>query len=289
VHDVEWNLVSLDILSGLNIGGSIARALYSPLDTIPTLMTKHFLFPPEAHSKLRFWERRLTLQFPTIVCVDRSIERTVLRWAAEEGVVRDVRFIPNSVDTEHFKAAPMPPIERLRVGFVARLDAVRGEAFLEDFLRNLPDFVEFFGAIAASRERFDQFAARFASERIHLMRNVPQASLPEFLRGVHILFNPLLVDYPVTRSALEAMACGRAVLMFGEGDRPPLIDGETAVFCAPDLSETVSRLEDLWQSPDRLAAMGRQARRVVEKEFSHAHVLPALEREYIRILGDRHG
>jgi glycosyltransferase involved in cell wall biosynthesis len=171
----------------------------------------------------------------------------------------------------------------LRVGYVARLDAIRGEAFLEEFLRNLPDFVEFFGAIAGDGGRVARFAARFHSNRIHLMRNLSQAALPSLLSRVHILLNPLIVDYPVTRSALEAMACGRPVMMFGRKDRPPLVEGKTAIFCPPDLPAVVSQLRELWEDPERLNDMGRNSRRIVEQNFSHYRVLPDLEREYVRI------
>jgi glycosyltransferase involved in cell wall biosynthesis len=280
LHDAEWNLVELDAASGLDMGGRIVRALYSPLDGIPAVMTKHFLFPPGAPENLRRWERTLTLQFLTIVCVDRGIEEEVKRWADEEALERDVRFIPNGIDPDRFHPRPMPPFDRLRVGFVARLDAARGESFLLDFLSNLPDFVEFHGALATDAERFGKLHSRVRSDRVHLERNVPQERLPEFYAGIHVLINPLTADYPITRSALEAMACGRCVIMFGRHPRPPLVNQETALFLPIDLGEVVRQLRELYQNPEIVSEIGGRARRAVERDFSNARVLPQLASLY---------
>jgi glycosyltransferase involved in cell wall biosynthesis len=284
VHDVEWNLVHLDAVARLDVGGRITRAVYSPVDGLPSLLTKHFLFPPGASQNLRRWERKLTLQFPTIVCVDKAIEETVTGWAEEEGVTRDVRFIPNSIDPDLFHPEPLPPFDRLRVGFVARLDEARGESFLREFLSDLPEFIEFHGAIASDSERFERMRREFGSDRIKFDRNVPQERLPEFLAGIHVLINPLTVDYPVTRSALEAMACGRCVIMFGKQPRPPLEHGKTALFTTPRRDDVIRLLRSLHEDPKALEGIGLRARRAVEPEFSHARVLPRLEQLYEELL-----
>lgn len=284
VHDIEWNLIQLDTATRLNIGGYIVRALYSPPDGIPALITKHFLFPPEAPEKLRYWERVLTLQFPTIVCVDRGIEEEVRKWAEEERLTRNIIYLPNGVDLSRFAPKPLPPFDRLRVGFVARLDALRGESFLIDFLSHLPDFVEFYGALATDAARFETLRSEFRSDRIHLQRNVIQDRLPNFYAGIHVLINPLTVEYAVTRSALEAMGCGRCVIMFGSNPRPPLVHRETAFFVPSTLDGVIRLLRELHQHPGVIEEIGMNARRAVERAYSTALVLPPLERLYRSLL-----
>ena len=156
----------------------------------------------------------------------------------------------------------MPTSDRLQVAFAGRLDRVRGEGLLLEFLEHLPGFVEFHGAIAADERRFADLARRFRSDRIHLYRNLPQSKMPGFLSKVQVLFNPLVVGYGVSRVTLEGMATGRCVLMTGQGDRYPLVTDETGLTCPPNLEAILSALRQLHRTPETIETIGRRARRV---------------------------
>jgi len=278
IHDIEWNLFQLGTFAGGDLASKSAARLYSPIKGLPNLLTKHFVFESEfSSSNLRAWERRLTLQFRTVVCVDRGVRETVQSWVDASKSEAEVLFIPNSIDTRLYLPAAMPTSDRLQVAFAGRLDRVRGEGLLLEFLEHLPGFVEFHGAIAADERRFADLARRFRSDRIHLYRNLPQSKMPGFLSKVQVLFNPLVVGYGVSRVTLEGMATGRCVLMTGQGDRYPLVTDETGLTCAPNLEAILSALKQLHRTPETIETIGRRARRRIEEEFSNEKVLPRLE------------
>jgi glycosyltransferase involved in cell wall biosynthesis len=290
VHDIEWNLFQLGAFTRYAVLGKVGARLFSRIQSVPSLLTKHFVFESEFSSpSLRVWEQKFTLQFKTIVCVDQGVRNAVQSWADRSHIDADVLFIPNSVDTKLFRPEPPPASDSLRVGFAGRLDRVRGESLLTKFLERLPDFVEFHGAIAADDRRFGEFSRRFGSHRIHLSRNVPQSEMPRFFSRIHVLLNPLAVGYGVSRVTLEAMAAGRCVLMVGSGDRYPLVTGETGLIVPSNLDEINLALNRLWRSPEILQAIGRKARNRIMAEFSNDIVLPKLEKVYHSVAAGGNG
>jgi glycosyltransferase involved in cell wall biosynthesis len=207
----------------------------------------------------------------TDVCllVERASHANFSRRAESARSNCEAVFAPNTVDTGLFAFEPLPASPPLRVGFAGRLDPVRGTNLLREFLRRLPDRVEVDLALAVKRKQdIDRFLAAIdMGPRIRVRSNVPQAEMPSFLSGVHLLLNPVLVE-SMSRATLEAMSCGRAAIMVDIGDRYPTIPGETGYLIPHDVGALVSLVSRLRDAPAELAERGREARRIVEREFS---------------------
>jgi len=81
------------------------------------------------------------------------------------------------------------------------------------------------------------------------------------------LLNPVATE-GISRVALEAMACGRPVIMTKLGNRHPVIDGETGFLCTPQPEVLLEVLTTLKNSRQQLAEFGVRARQIVMKEYN---------------------
>jgi glycosyltransferase involved in cell wall biosynthesis len=98
---------------------------------------------------------------------------------------------------------------------------------------------------------------------------------------------PSLEDnLPLT--GLEAMACGTAVVGFDAGGIPDYVrPGQTGLLARTgDGDDLGGRLRELVMDPDRAAEMGRQARKLIEREYAAEREAAAYESLYGDLLGN---
>ena len=100
--------------------------------------------------------------------------------------------------------------------------------------------------------------------------------LRQLYQAADILMFPTLADNcPLV--VLEAMACGCAIAAFATGGVPELVeDGVTGLYQATgNYDELASGIRMLLGKPDRIAQMGRNARKKTEREFSLTRMVDA--------------
>ncbi len=266
VHDFEKNIVVLEGMTGVRLLGDIAvrnhnlRRLGRPM-----LLTKHFMFT-DANSTpaLRRWEDRLVGQFDTIICVDKQIQYRYEVSAKRKNVL----FIPNPIDIDMFKFTPLKDNDYLKIGFAGRLDAPRGENFLMEFSKRLPKNINMSMAIPHPGSRLSRIRKELSQSKIRLEIDVPYSSMPMFLEGIDVLLNPITDTYSTTRVTLEAMASGRPVIMFRDGERYPIRHGENGFLVPPDIDDVYNLLENIGEDRKSLQRIARQARSDIEQEFA---------------------
>ena len=183
-----------------------------------------------------------------------------------EGVDGNVTVLPNSIDVP-------PHMRRVRerlILFVGRLVADKGaDLFVEAcaaILPNLPGWrAEMVGAdrfTADSRptpftERLHRAAAA-ASVRLH--GYLPHADAMELTSRADIAVVPSRWPEPFGLSALEAMACGAALVCSRRGALPEVAD-ECAVYANPEAPGAIAAaILGLAQDPERRATLVRAAR-----------------------------
>lgn len=189
------------------------------------------------------------------------------RTFAEAGVdERKMHVVPLGVDVELFQPAPRVDDGVFRVLFVGQITQRKGVSYLVDAFRAaaLPrSELVLAGAIVGSAPWARIEGVRHAPPR-------PRAELPSLYATADVVVLPSLVEgFGLT--ALEAMACGRPVIVsehtFGSDIVEDNIQGWTIPIRDPDA--IVDRISLLARDPERRTAMGRAARTRAE-EFTWA-------------------
>ncbi len=151
-----------------------------------------------------------------------------------------------------------------------------------DFLKQIPDFIDVSWACSEKEQRIVNLKREINDPRVHIYPNVKYEEMPNFYSSIDVLLNPGEFKYNMTRVTLEAMACGRPVIMF-PGSRYPLIDQKNGYIIEPDINAVLHLLNDINQDRMRLLKIGEESRKIIEKEFSTEVVIPKIRKIYDRI------
>ena len=136
-----------------------------------------------------------------------------------------------------------------------------------------------------------QAAALGVADRVRFAGFLDEAALRVLFHEAHIFLHPsqITADHNqegVPNSMLEAMATGLPVLATRHGGIPEAVDhGRTGLLAAErDAAELLDHLLALTGSPDRWAAMGRDASASVRREFDQTASIRRLEDAYFEAL-----
>jgi glycosyltransferase involved in cell wall biosynthesis len=217
----------------------------------------------------------------------RAIERLVLRRvdgahapSNEVGPIlrakglldQPVATIPLGVDAERFALAQPLTFERAsrpRIGFVGRLEPVKGLDVLLDAFEHLPQSWSL--VVAGDGPERGRVQARADGERVRLLSPLAYADVPGFLRSLDVLVLPSVTILPQHREQfgrvlVEAMAAGVPVIGSSSGAIPETIGDAGLVVPERDadaLASAIRRLVSDRQLRDSLVERGR--RRVAER------------------------
>lgn len=245
----------------------------------PKLLTIHNLFSAFSNNPIyEKYEHFIIDQFENIICVDRNIEKYVNDYLKSTKQHKKVWFIPNSVDIDKFHFSKIEQKDKLRIGFVGRFEHSRGIDFLLKLMDNVPDFCEL-------HVSHDPVKAN-NNINIHYHGKLRENEVPHFLENIDILFNPVLAE-GISRIALEALSCGRPVIMLDIGDRYPTINGKNGYLINGDIGELLSLLEHIHKNRDELIQLGENARKIVEDEFSNEIIIPKTKKIYEDLLHEK--
>jgi glycosyltransferase involved in cell wall biosynthesis len=250
----------------------------------PMLLTIHGLLSKlNSEPVLKSYEDYIINSYNNIICVDKIIFNHVKSLQYSKN--KNIWFIPNSIDIKRFNNAPLTPTDKLKVGFIGRLEKSRGLKFLEQLMDNLPNYVELHVVGSGSIQTINEFKKQADKKQIKFHSNIPNEKLPAFLHGIDVLFNPVLAE-GISRISLESMACGRPTIMLDKGDRYPIANGTTGYLIKENIQDILRTLEFIQASKNILQTMGDNARNIVEKEFSNEVIIPKIEAVYNKLLED---
>jgi glycosyltransferase involved in cell wall biosynthesis len=240
--------------------------------------------------------------------------------AISEAVAEDLRrtlprlpvtIVPNGIDTEEFSEAPgdvraldalsgLPPAPAgtLRVGLVATYARWKGQdAFLDAaarVCRELPtEPIRFYVvggpiyATDASQFTTDELRQKIQDLGLESTTGlVPfQRDLPRVFRSLDIVVHASTRPEPFGRSIVEAMACGRAVIVAAAGGARELVeDQQTGLTHSPgDVARLAECIQQLVASPELRTRLGGQARATAVCRFSRDRLGPSLLGLYRRL------
>lgn len=277
VHSVDiWDIMRLDGLLKTRLATQLARRLADfSFVKQPTLFTDHSIFCKASGPIVDMQ----MATFENIICVEKQSYENVIRYTKENKLTKNVWFIPNSVDTGKFSYQEPPHKERLIIGYAARLGR-EGEELILQFIKEMPSYAELNIAGAGNAEEVTRYRKIFDNKWVHFYPNISQEKMPEFNHNIDVFLNPTPGE-GIGRASIEAMACGRPVVMLS-GSRYPLINGKTG-YLIKSINELNPLLKHLKEDRAELATVGKNAREVVDMEFSNKVVIPRIKEVYRRL------
>ncbi len=251
----------------------------------PRVTTDHsmFVWPSTALQLEMTWFMEFVLEeFDHVICVDRpGFERASSIRDANPSRYPNVKIhhIPQPIDTQLFRLAPLPDSDDLIVGYSGRWER-DGMSLLRALAEAELPGVRFLIAGGATERDLAEYRTAFGRPGVSLRPNIISLQeLSEFYRSIHVLVDFCRGDGS-GRCVLEAMATGRPVLRLRTHDTRPVIDGETGILVEPEVGAISRELIGLAGRREWLAEMGRRGREAVEREYRRDLILGRIERVY---------
>jgi glycosyltransferase involved in cell wall biosynthesis len=271
------------------LSGSVANSLAGK----PLVVTVH-----ESHF-LRFAKRKIMRPLLRLPLVRASILLSTSKEidAVTRQLLPGARTLPivNGIDTGVFKPVA-PSLGRAPGEFVIvcprRLVEKNGVEFL---VRSLPLVPHDLGArvyIAGDgplRGHLEGLARDLGvADRLVFMGSVDNSRMPSVFASADLVVIPSLIE-ATSIAALEAMACEKVVAASRVGGLPEIIDDRVGVLFESGSPEAIAKaVVAAAARPDR-AALGREARRRVEANWSIGKMADVHERIYREELEKKHG
>lgn len=240
--------------------------------------------------RLTAFQRFLARGVGRFLCVSRAVAEHYVR----EGLpASKVEYIYNGIDLEAVRPAPETSAGKrsLTVGWFGRLDEWKGAATLIDaamiVLGERPD-VRFM--IAGTGPEEGALRGRIEVNPL-LSRNISflgyRKDTIDLLSGCDLAVQTSIEPEPLSRSALEALACGIPVVASDCGGTPEIVeDGRCGLLVEPGnpvmLADAILKLAG---NDDMRASFGKEARRRAESLFSAERYVKGVEGVYDAILG----
>lgn len=185
-----------------------------------------------------------------------------------------VMTIPLGVDAERFFSAEPLPLERVgrpRIGFVGRLERVKGlDVLLDAFqLVEAPATL----LIAGDGPERQRIRLRVDGQRVRLLPPLPYADVPRFLRSLDVLVLPSVTILPQHREQfgrvlVEAMAAGVPVIGSSSGAIPEVIGDAGLVVPERDPTALAEALRRVLGDAELRQALVARGRARVERHFA---------------------
>lgn len=158
------------------------------------------------------------------------------------------------------------------VGYVGRLDVEKGVDTLAAVASRLPPEIGFvFVGDGSHRESMrSRLAEEIDAGRVEFTGWVPHDEVPAQLNRLRLLVMPSEPTEGLPTTILEAFACGTPVYATPVAGVPDVVlEGETGFLMTEDGPEAIAaRVEDIMDCDD-LAAIGADARHLVEEEYDY--------------------
>lgn len=212
-----------------------------------------------------------------------GVTHGVMRGIIDKGASPDkVTFLPNGVDTEQFKATPVPlgaPYRFIYAGTHGYAHGVEVVIQAANLLRDRTDIHFELVGDGADKPRLQSLAQSLQLPNLTFRNPIPITEMPQLLASSYAALVTVKggAFFSGTRSAklFPAMAAGRAILHSGGGEGANLVEkAGCGVVTPPEdpaaLADAVARLID---SYDGVCAMGRRGRELVEREYSWSAIV----------------
>ncbi|MCD6412610.1 MAG: glycosyltransferase family 4 protein, partial [Elusimicrobia bacterium] len=183
---------------------------------------------------------------------------------------KKVELIYAGVDETKFVVKPLP--QQVRIGYLGRLDKVKGIEVLWDVMndvwREFPD-IELLIAGKEEYYRWNEIKHRFKG-KVRYVGFLEEEKVPEFLASCSIGLITSVGSEATSRALLEWWAVGRPVIVTDVGIMPELIENNVngIIVSKGDVQKFSKALKDLIKNRDKIEQLSKNARKKIDDEFS---------------------
>lgn len=185
------------------------------------------------------------------------------------------------VDTDQFDVqVPYEQREQV-IGFLGRLDVEKRVPALADAAKQLPAHIRFmFVGDGDYRELLEQeLSDEIERGQVEVIGWVDRERVPEQLNRMRLLVVPSHPTEGLPTVILEAMACGTPAYATPVSGVPDVVrDGETGFLLESVSAPTIAGEIESILERDELDSISRQARRLIESEYSFAAAVDRYDR-----------
>ncbi len=247
---------------------------------IPAIVTNHSIAPLYD----RYFWKLLKLGFrylndaSAIIAVSNVAKRFISNFT-----LKDIVVIPNGVDVEKFR--PMKDYgQRRALLYIGRLSARKGVHLLTLLLFKCLKELDAELIIAGKDEMFTLpilKLQRALCKNVRVLGFVPDDNLPKLYNYADITLIPSITMESFGITAIESLACSTPVIATKVGALPEIIKSGGIT---TNLWEFPKVVANLLSNPDKIQKLGKEGRKLVEKEYSWDVVAKRIENIYFKVL-----
>lgn len=207
-------------------------------------------------------------------------------------VADKVYHVPPGVDLEQFTPIETPPNEEPNILFLANLWRRKGiYTLLEAFDLLAPKLPTCRLTIVGAGGEWEGVERRVQASpyraRISMLGQVTREQMPELMQRCTVYCLPSYGE-PLSNSTLEAMACGKPVVVTDAGGLGTLVSAEGGRKVRPrDEQALAGALLEILTAPELQTQMGWHNRHLVETVYHWERVIDRLEAIYQTVLADQ--
>jgi glycosyltransferase involved in cell wall biosynthesis len=228
------------------------------------------------------------------ITVSRAAARHLKKLGAPAG---KVTTIYPGVDLSVFKPKPSRPKQPGMI-FVGRLEPHKGiDTAIKVYRRLLDEFPDLgFTVVGAGSRQSEVLKLAKSNKGVSFLGQVPNSKLPGYLNRNQIYILPSIDSHRLGQrigseqfgfSAVEAMACGLAVITSDSGALPEIVTEKNKVCRQGDAEAFYQSARELLSDGPKLEALGRYNRRLAEDRYDIDKQSAALVSELSAIIGAR--
>jgi glycosyltransferase involved in cell wall biosynthesis len=283
--------VQLDILQ---CECSFMAKYLPPFDNVPSILTKHQIFPLYFWREFKLKKNPLMLlriiknifnekiwfsRFKKIVFFSEHDRDSVISLIKDKS---KIRIIPLAIDTEYFS----PYIEEYQkydvcflgnFSYYQNIDAMA--YFIHKILPPIQKLLPNFSMVIIG-DNFPQILKKFASKKnIHLTGYVKDVRL--YLAMSKIFINPIRSGSGMRRKLLEAWAMAKPVVSTSVGcEGFNIVDGKN-IFISNTPQEFINKIGLLIGDKKLRDSLGKEGRKIVEQYHDRRKIISSLENLYL--------
>lgn len=210
----------------------------------------------------------------------------------QESNLHKIHTLTPGVDTTFFSPESIEYAEAKKdssILFLANLEQRKGIFTLLDAFEKVVEVLPFCqliiaGGGAALTKVEQRISTMSCRSQISLLGRVERNQVPELMRQCTVFCLPSYGE-PFGMSALEAMACGKPVVVTDAGGLAYLVSEQGGRKVPPrDVNALANALVEIVSSPELQIKMANYNRQVVEEQYSWNHVIERLESIYYDLL-----
>jgi len=291
-----------DVVHSHNPPAAIPASWCAGRQGLPHVTTMHGPWADvRLHTASRFLckmvERKALRDADHVTCDSKRLAEDVLAWYGLE--VAKVTAIQNAVETDRFSPAISKREARDRLGlsagdkivlYTGRFLVEKGITYLLEAIEGIAketDDVSFLLVGGGFDEHVvsDWLAKTKLQRRVTIIPYVEYERMPSVYAAADVLVQPSLAE-GLSRSILEAMACGLPIVATDVGGNPELVSGRNGVLVKPRSAAAIKQaLASVLSDDVARAAMGRESRRRAVSEFSVRRRIQSFIEVYDRVCG----